>query len=400
MFMAPGSPGKLCRASSDSLLWLRALCCAGLFFPVSLASAATLSDTSWIIAASPEVVRRGEPIGLKVVRPSAALTWPAALQATILSGKTAVAMSFSPDEDQPEAKNFRRYTARHMLRNSGLMQIELAELKSNRVLINVVGAADPVTTMGIENSAGTEGRFEPMSEGEPALSALEPVYLLAGFNHGLDARFQLSFKYRLFDPDATPVQWMPALGKLHFGYTQTSIWDLDSDSKPFHDTSYRPSLFWQSRLDESAYSPSYLRAGYEHESNGKDMPDSRSIDMLYVQPVLRKDFSDGNSLFFAPRFYVYLNKNENPDIARYRGYADWQGRYGQEHSWMLTGRVRSGISGYGSAQLDLSAPLRKPLFARTGGFFHFQVFVGYGESLLDYNLRSPPQLRIGYSIVR
>lgn len=252
----------------------------------------------------------------------------------------------------------------------------------------------------VDNAQPFPGRFEPMPESEPALSALEPVYILTGLNHGLDARFQLSFKYRIFDPDATPVHLMPALGKLHFGYTQTSIWDLDSDSKPFHDTSYRPSLFWQSRLDEKSFSPSYLRTGYEHESNGKDVPDSRSIDLLYVQPVLRRDFADGRALFFAPRVYVYLNRDENPDIAHYRGYVDWQGRYGQEHSWMLTGRVRTGTAGYGSVQLDLTSPLRKPLFSRTGGFIHLQIFSGYGESLIDYNVRSPFQLRIGYSIVR
>lgn len=150
------------------------------------------------------------------------------------------------------------------------------------------------------------------------------------------------------------------------GYIQTSIWDLGADSKPFHDTSYRLGLFWQSRLNEKSFHPSYLRTGYEHESNGKDVPDTRSIDIYYVQPVLRKDFTGGTSLFFAPRFYTYLNRDENPDIARYRGYVDWQGRYGQEQSWMLTGRVRTGTAGYGSMQIDLSAPLRKPLFARTG----------------------------------
>jgi len=245
-----------------------------------------------------------------------------------------------------------------------------------------------------------QGRFDPMPEGEPALSALEPVYILAGVNHGMDARFQLSFKYRIFDKDATPVQWMPALGKLHFGYTQTSIWDLSADSKPFHDTSYRPSLFWQSRLDEKPFAPAYLRAGYEHESNGKDVPDSRSIDILYLQPVLRHDFQEGDVLLFAPRIYAYLNRDENPDIARYRGYVDWQGRYGWESAWMLTGRVRTGTAGYGSVQLDLTSPLRKPLFSRTGGFIHLQLFSGYGESLIDYNVRTPFQVRIGFSIVR
>ena len=243
-------------------------------------------------------------------------------------------------------------------------------------------------------------RLEPMPENEPALSVYEPNYVVAGLRNGQSARFQFSFKYRLFDPESTPVQWMRSLGKLHFGYTQTSLWDLSASSKPFYDTSYRPTLFWQSKLDESTTGPSYLRSGYEHEFNGKDDASSRSVDIIYIQPVLRKDFADGDTLFFAPRFYVYLDRTDNPDIARYRGHVDWIARYGDERGWLLSSRIRTGTAGYGSAQFDLSAPLRKPLFSRTGGFLYFQLLSGYGESLLDYNQKGLTQLRIGFAIVR
>ena len=33
------------------------------------------------------------------------------------------------------------------------------------------------------------------------------------------------------------------------------------------------------------------------------------------------------------------------------------------------------------------------------GYFYAQYFNGYGESLLDYNVRRPSQLRIGFAIV-
>ncbi|MCR4297746.1 MAG: phospholipase A [Gallionella sp.] len=216
----------------------------------------------------------------------------------------------------------------------------------------------------------------------------------------MNARYQLSFKYRIFDEESTPAQWLPALGKLHFGYTQTAVWDMGVDSKPFHDTSYRPSLFWQKRLDESEAMPRYLRVGYEHESNGKDGINSRSIDLAYIQPAWRADFNDGKSLIFAPRFHSYLDKTDNPDIAHFRGYADWLLRYGDERAWILSGRLRAGTAGHTSTQLDISVPFRKPLFARTGGFLHLQLFSGYGETVLDYNQRHPAQLRAGFSIVR
>lgn len=371
-----------------------------LLLHASLAMAESWQDDFWIIATESGAVPHDKPILLTVVRPAHVAVWPESLRARISWGNEAETVTLLRDIAKQETGTSRIYRTDGAKRYYGLLQMELAEVKSNQVLIQVKAPSALGATTADGGSADVSERFEPMPESEPALSALEPVYLLAGLNHGFDARFQLSFKYRLFDPESTPVQWFPALRKLHFGYTQTSIWDLGEDSKPFHDTSYRPSLFWQSRLDEKSFHPSYLRTGYEHESNGKDVPDTRSIDLLYVQPVLRKDFLDGNTLFFAPRFYVYLNNDENPDIARYRGYADWQGRYGKEQSWMLTGRVRTGTAGYGSVQLDLSAPLRKPLFARTGGFLHLQMFSGYGESLLDYNIRSPFQLRIGFSIIR
>lgn len=63
------------------------------------------------------------------------------------------------------------------------------------------------------------------------------------------------------------------LRHLYFGYTQTALWDLESDSAPFRDSSYRPSLFY--RNDQIWTSPGRdvrfgLAGGLEHESNGRD----------------------------------------------------------------------------------------------------------------------------------
>jgi outer membrane phospholipase A len=95
----------------------------------------------------------------------------------------------------------------------------------------------------------------------------------------LGARFQLSFKYRLFDQSAGLGQDRPWLSGLYFGYTQNSLWDL---CKPFRDTSYRPSLFrkWE-RADDKTWIAA-ARFGAEHESNGKDGDRSHSINMLFT----------------------------------------------------------------------------------------------------------------------
>jgi phospholipase A1 len=40
------------------------------------------------------------------------------------------------------------------------------------------------------------------------------------------------------------------------------------------------------------------------------------------------------------------------------------------------------------------------VFTRIGGFLNFQIFSGYGETLLDYNVKSQTQFRVGVSLVR
>jgi len=371
------------------------LACTALILP-----SVAMATQGWLIAASNESVRSGDTLRLEIVRPDESSPWPTSLRLKIVSYSATKTITCYPDKGVIE-KNFRRaYIADLSRQNHGLLKIELMDMPSNSLLISVVDPADPAVAMMASSAKESSQKLEPMPENEAALSVSEPIYFVAGLRNGLNARFQFSFKYRIFDPESTPVQWMPALGKLHFGYTQTTFWDLSTNSKPFYDTSYRPTLFWQSKLDESATRPAYLRSGYEHESNGKDGASSRSIDIFYVQPVVRKDFSGGDSLLFAPRFYGYLDRTDNPDIARYRGYVDWIVRYGDERSWVLFSRIRAGTAGYGGALFDLSVPLRKPLFSRTGGFLYFQLFNGYGESLLDYNKKSPPQLRVGFAIVR
>lgn len=363
--------------------------CAALLF-----SCVALAAPGWIIATPSETIQSGETLQLEAVRPDESTPWPAFLRLKLIADQKTEIIIFYPEA---ATSDFRRvYAAALPPLLRGQLKMELADVASNRLILLATAPATQASNVFPE----TVGRIDLIPEDEPALSAHEPAYFLVGTRNGLNALYQLSFKYRIFDAESTPAQWWPALGQLHFGYTQTAVWDLEVNSKPFHDTSYRPSLFWQKRLDSSEHMPRYLRAGFEHESNGREGLNSRSINLAYVQPAWRADFNDGNSLIFAPRFYSYLDKVENPDIPLYRGYADWLLRYGDESAWVVTSKVRVGSTGHSSTQFDLSVPFRKPLFARTGGFIHFQYFNGYGETLLDYNQRHPAQLRVGFSIVR
>jgi len=383
------------------LLPLLTLSLTGL--PVPMAAAAQ----AWVIATPDESARAGAPITLDVFKPGVGVDWPVTPRLSLeLDGKTheIELTGLEPVTAEGPRRSYRGVVPAHL---HGLVLARLADTPSNRLALLVTA---PDVTDVVQGPA--RGKTQPEAKpdrtshwltaaDEPGLSINEPMYfVLGGDGEDFTARFQLSFKYRLLDPDSLPVEWYPPLAGLHFGYTQTSVWDLDSDSAPFHDTSYRPSLFWQGTFSGKGMSPALLRAGLEHESNGKDEDESRSINILFVQPAWHKEFADGRSLIFAPRFYAYLDKEDNPDIQRYRGYADWIFRYGHENGWLLTALLRQGTGDHGSAQFDLTYPLRRPLFARTGGFLHFQLFQGYGESLLDYNVKEDLQARVGISIVR
>ncbi|HEX7046808.1 MAG TPA: phospholipase A [Gammaproteobacteria bacterium] len=233
-----------------------------------------------------------------------------------------------------------------------------------------------------------------------ALTSNEPIYFVVGGNDDSTGKFQFSFQYRIFDGDSGFVDEWPWLDAMHFAYTQTSVWDLLGDSSPFKDTTYRPSLFWQKIGRSDTYAPDFLRLGYEHESNGEDLEDSRSIDSLFFFPGWLFDVNE-RQLLVGAKFRLPLTTSEyNEDITDYRGYVDLYARYGREDSWVSTAALRYGEARQGSLELTFSYPLRTPIFARTGGYFYVEIFHGHGETLIDYNRHAGTQVRVGLAIVR
>lgn len=234
-----------------------------------------------------------------------------------------------------------------------------------------------------------------------ALSVNEPIYFVVGGSSELKARFQFSFKYRIFEEDGLALEKAPWLRNLHFAFTQTSLWNLSDDSAPFEDSSYRPSFFFDIyRSSKPSWRPAFIRTGYEHESNGQAGAVSRSMDTAYIWPFWGGQYRS-RDWFVAPKLWTYLAKGgENPDISEYRGYNEIYFQYGNEDSWLLAMKVRPGRLNHSAYQVELSWPTRKAIFSRTGGFLFLQYFDGYGENLLNYNERSDHQIRIGFAIVR
>lgn len=236
-----------------------------------------------------------------------------------------------------------------------------------------------------------------------SFSAHEPNYFLAGDRP--TARFQLSFKYRVFNPESEFASRHPWISSTRIGFTQTSLWDIGGKSKPFTDSSYKPEVFWSRDRLDSIRIPGVrqfgLEAGLQHESNGRSGADSRSLNVLYVRPVLVLGDPEKFHWRVMPRLTTYVfDLEDNPDIADYRGHGDLRVVAGRIDALEVSALVRVG-DGFdrGSLQLDATYPLH----ALSGGLFdsylQLQYFNGYGESLLGYDERSE-SLRFGFALTR
>ncbi len=250
------------------------------------------------------------------------------------------------------------------------------------------------------DASAAPGQADAFSRFRSAISEYKPVYFDIGTRGKTTARFQISAKYRLFSPAANrPANWYE---NFYLGYTQTSLWDLQSDSMPFIDTTFNPSVFWLSDNLWSSESQNWrlgVNVGAEHNSNGKDGPDSRSVNDGYVEPRFHYRLDGGSTLTFAPRIKAYFGvASENPDYADYAGRVDWQLRWAQDNGAVVTALYRQGDQQRRTTQLDFAWPLQRT-WLNMNGYLHLQYFNGYGETLLGYNRREDSQFRVGLSIV-
>lgn len=379
----------------------------------------SVAGEKWLIVSQTESFSMGHEIALDVVKPGETAVWPETLRLK-LSGSS-VSEEIQLGARSAATGDRRLYVGNSSKKFSGVVRMELADQPSNRLLMlaSEEGKANPVQvaeTVTVPSTAppGKEAAaivLVAKPGDEPPLSVNDPTYFLLGSNseHGSDAKFQLSFKYRPFDPKGSIAELFPLMSNIYFAYTQTTIWDLGGKSSPFRDTNYRPSVYyrWASDRDDEGSSsifnnflPNEWRAGLEHESNGQGGVDSRSINTAFFQPSWHVDFDNGKRLSLLPKFYNYLEKSDNSDIQKYRGYADWHMRYGREDGLIIDGLYRQGTGGYTTGQVDFSYPLSDRIFGRTGTFVYMQLFSGYGETLLDYNRDGDTQLRVGISLSR
>lgn len=248
----------------------------------------------------------------------------------------------------------------------------------------------------------------------PAASALERAFIgrfglheSIYFIYGPDApaaKFQLSFKYRVMDLN------QPVPGgfthTLQAGYTQRSLWDIDASSSPFYDTSYMPELMLESLAPMPTERDSWFtrlgsQLAFKHESNGRDGPDSRSLNTVNLRAAVMLGPIDSWHLLVIPEVFTYVSSlDDNPDLKDYRGYGQLRlGVSSNARRPSVLYTVRAGESfDHWTHQVDLTLPFRTKLLNIETAFL-IQYFSGYGESLRSYKARSET-VRAGFSLVR
>jgi phospholipase A1 len=341
------------------------------------------------------------PLTLEGTLSSERRTWPISLRGQAGGGAQIGARSFS----------YRSFIFTVPVDARGRLVLDLTQPAPARALIDVKASATPGREPGIVSA--------PLSNilpGQPAESAIqrsfagrfsahEPVYFIYGPD-APGAKFQFSFKYRLLGDKARLDDKIPALRGLYIGFTQRSLWDIDAQSSPFFDTSYMPELMLESQRvvdpgSEGGFKFLGYQAGVRHESNGKDDPESRSLNIAYFRPVFAVGRLDGWNLIVAPRIFEYLPDVENnPDIADYRGHFELTAILGRNDrgALALTGRLGQGAH-RGSWQADLTIPVKFDKMFDFATYVLIQYWNGYGESLRSYDQRTET-VRAGFSLVR
>ncbi|MCW2257318.1 phospholipase A1 [Providencia alcalifaciens] len=202
-----------------------------------------------------------------------------------------------------------------------------------------------------------------------------------------EVKFQLSLAFPLWRGIAGDNSVLAA------SYTQRSWWQLSNknESSPFRETNYEPQIFlgWATDYQLGGWTLREIETGFNHESNGRSDPTSRSWNRVYARVMAQS----GNWQVDLKPWYRLPeseSSDDNKDITKYMGYYRLKVGYDLGDSVITaTGRYNWN-SGFGAAELGWSYPISKHVRLYT------QLFSGYGESMIDYDFR---QTRFGIGVM-
>lgn len=204
-----------------------------------------------------------------------------------------------------------------------------------------------------------------------------------------ELKFQLSLRVPLWN------KMFGDNGDLWFGYTQLSFWQAFNSkrSSPFRETNYEPEMGLTFHTDFSLLGLKHRQfaVGFAHQSNGRDDTLTRSWNRLWASFTLER----GNFVLVLKPWYRIPEEavtDDNPDMVNYAGRVQMHLAYkfgDQVFSSTLRNNLQTSHnrSGY---ELGWTIPYSKSIKGLV------QYYYGYGESLIDYNVRTR---RFGFGLL-
>lgn len=263
-------------------------------------------------------------------------------------------------------------------------------------------AAGPATPADDEPDPGAgSGPDLPSSQLPGRLELHRPNYIMpltwtddAAGNEDAELKFQISLRHRIGN--------FP----LYIGYTQTAYlrWLDDEHSRPFREINFSPEIWYRlrpGRLPGERLDWLGIDAGYEHESNGEDLPESRSWDRLYVRPWV-----EHGRWLAALKLWYRIPENpkasdtdpsgdDNPDILDYYGHHELKVGYTfADGDWAEVTTRYAFSNERGAIRLRYATPT-----PTRNSYFFVELFSGYGESLQTYR-QNRTRVGIGFALLR
>ncbi|MEA3314698.1 MAG: phospholipase A [Campylobacterota bacterium] len=204
-----------------------------------------------------------------------------------------------------------------------------------------------------------------------------------------EAQYQLSIKVPLY------TNFLNTGAELFTGYTQNSYWQVynTAHSSPFRETNYMPELFmeWNLNKDIGNSLLKTIRVAIIHQSNGQDLGKSRSWNRTEMMFLFQKE-----NIFYGFNAWnrwdeevkssrIQIEGDDNVNLQKYIGKQKYFIKYKSDIGNILLSHQNS-LFGYninkGNTKLDLTFPSPN----KNVDFF-IRGFHGYGESLIDYDVK-------------
>lgn len=199
-----------------------------------------------------------------------------------------------------------------------------------------------------------------------------------------DVKFQISLAIRLTDAV------LPWHSFLFLMYTQKTFWNVFEESLPIVDINFNPGIGWAKPFFNDNRYVGKLTFLLEHESNGRDGPESRSWNRV---ALAGSSIIDEWLMVHAKIWVPIIDSGNNKDIVKYCGFY----KSGvvvttpnKNFSFGLTLVKRGGWNLSFNTILELTWRVHK----KTNLNLFAQYYNGYGESLINYN-KFTSMLRVG-----